>query len=189
MKKEKFSFVKWLTDRDIEKILKSLGYEIMEKEDKNGVLKKRILRGKYDNGERNIIVFCKDLEYAEKRAKMDDAMREIIMQSPELRHMMSNILMTSALLGAANPDGFSKWSEMSSMAILKFDDFFLTENLSTKSEEEQLENDRRMTRAYQKYMTQKFGRFYNSMKSGYFKKLHKEIREEEQKQEEQDQQL
>ena len=142
-----------------------------------GISKKRILRGKDDKGERCIIVFCKDLEYAEKRAKMNEAMREVIMQIPELRQMMSNIFMTSALLGAANPDSFSKLNDM---AVLRFDDFFLTENLSLKTEEEELANDRRMTKAYQQYMAKKFGRFYYSMKSGYFKKLHKEVREEEQ---------
>ncbi|MBO7508482.1 MAG: hypothetical protein J6T39_02425 [Clostridia bacterium] len=49
MKKENFSFVKWLTNRDIEKILEPLNIEIMEKEEENGNLKKRITLFKDEN--------------------------------------------------------------------------------------------------------------------------------------------
>ena len=176
MKKEKFSFVKWLTSRDIEKILSLLNYEILKKEDENGNFKKRILKTKDEEG-RHIIVFCKDLEYAKNRSKINDAMKEVISQSPKLRNLMTNIFMTMAMFGAVNSDGFSKYNDI---AILRFDDFFLTETLSLKSEEDQLENDRRLTKTYQQYMSQKFGRFYNSMKSAYYKKLHQEARKEEQ---------
>ena len=177
MKKENFSFVKWLTNRDIEKILEPLNIEIMEKEDENGNLKKRITRFKDENGNRSIVVFCKNNNYDETKQAKDAIMKEM-MQIPALKKMMSNVIMISAMLGSLNPE--SNFSQYNDMLILKFEDYFLTESLSLKTEDEQIDFDRKLTNNYQNYMSKKFGRFYNSMKSAHYKKLHKQFRDEQQ---------
>lgn len=170
-KKQNFSFIKYLTNRDIEKILTPLNIEIMKRKNSD---KLRILRGKDENGNRYITVFAKDNNPDETKEMRDVVMKEM-MKLPSFRGFMANIFMSSVILQSMNP-GFSQFDNT---VILRFEDYFLTEGLSLKTEEQKLEFDRKLTKNYQNYMTKKFGRFYNSMKSAYYKKLHKEIREEE----------
>ena len=167
MKKEKFSFVKWLTTKDIEKIATSLNLEIMNKKDDE--TKKRILRHKDEDGY-HITVFCKDLKQIEANAEMS----KFLMGLPRFRNIATSMMLSMAMLSGA-----TSFFEANNMVILKFDDFFLQETLSLKSEDEQLENDRHMTKVYQKYMSQKFGSHYTDMKRAYYKKLYQQYREEE----------
>lgn len=178
MKNKKFSFVRWLTNRDIEKILAPLNIEIMKKKNSD---KLRILRGKDENGDRVITVFCKDNNPNEEKDLQDSIMREM-MQHPTFRGFMSKILTVTALVSLMNPE--SSISQYDNTLILRFEDYFLTESLSLKSEDKQIEFGRKLTKHYQDYMSKKFGRFYNGMKSAEYKRVHKEVREEEaQKQE------
>ena len=177
MKNKKFSFVRWLTNRDIEKILAPLNIEIMKKKNSD---KLRILRGKDENGDRVITVFCKDNNPNEEKDLQDSIMREM-MQHPTFRGFMSKILTVTALVSSMNPE--SSFSQYDNTLILRFEDYFLTESLSLKSEDKQIEFGRKLTKHYQEYMSKKFGRFYNSMKGAYYKKLYKEDREKTQNQE------
>lgn len=170
MKKEKFSFVKWLTTRDIEKITISLGLEIMSKDNEN---KKRISRHNDEDGY-HIIVFCKDLKQIEANVEKS----KFLMGLPEFRNIATSMMMSMAMLAGAS-EGQTSFFEANNVVVLKFDDFFLQETLSLKSEDEQLENDRHMTKVYQKYMSQKFGSHYTDMKRAHYKKLYQQYREEE----------
>nr|MCR5553176.1 hypothetical protein [bacterium] len=51
----KESFVKWLTNRDVEKIARLVGLKLMEKEEEDN--KQRIIRYKKEDGY-HIIAFC-----------------------------------------------------------------------------------------------------------------------------------
>ncbi|MBO7508483.1 MAG: hypothetical protein J6T39_02430, partial [Clostridia bacterium] len=70
-----------------------------------------------------------------------------MMQIPALKKMMSNVIMISAMLGSLNPE--SNFSQYNDMLILKFEDYFLTESLSLKTEDEQIDFDRKLTNNYQ----------------------------------------
>ena len=181
MKKEKFSFVKWLTTRDIEKITEKLGLEIMN--EPNNPDKKRILKGKDEEGY-HITVFCKDLKYYDKDDEYSKITRDIsnrFMGIPEFRKLTTAALLAATVLAGASHSGTS-FFEANKMVVLKFDDYFLQEQLSMKNEDELNKYDRHLTKEYQKYMSQKFGRHYTDMKRAYYKQLYKEAREEESKQ-------
>ncbi|MCR5553583.1 MAG: hypothetical protein K6F08_02450, partial [bacterium] len=68
--------------------------------------------------------------------------------------------------------------------VLDFDDFFLQEAFSFKSQEDEIKYDKQLTKVYQQYMSEKFGRHYNDMKRAHYQKLYKEIRNEENEQQE-----
>lgn len=176
MKNKKFSFVKWLTNRDIEKILAPLNIEIMKKKNSD---KLRIIRG-----DGAITVFCKDNNPNEEKDMRDSIMREM-MQHPTFRGFMSRILTVNALVSSMNPE--SSFSQYDNTLILRFEDYCLIESMSLKSEEKQIEFDRKLTKHYQEYMSKKFGRFYNGMKAAALKKSYKEAREEEAKNKEAEQ--
>ena len=174
MKKQEFSFVKWLTIRDIQKILETMNLEITKKDDGSNKLK--ITRAKDENGHRYITVFCKYRTVDETQDIKDDLLKEMA-KTPAFGGMMSNIMMTSAVVGTLN-QGFD-FSNFDDVVMLRIDDFYIVEELSLKPEKEQNEFDKKLTRNYQDYMTKKFGRFYNSMKGAYIKKMRKQVQEEQ----------
>lgn len=178
MKNNKFSFVRWLTNRDVEKLVQAFGYEVMTQKDNPD--KPRISRYKdKETGENHIHVFCKDLISMEARKVAMEGLREIGV----FRDMLNQIGMISAMLGAMGGSDYS-FGQMNDIVMLDITDFFVFEELSLKEEQEQIDNNRRMIKIYQNYMSKKFGRFYNGMKSAEYKRVHKEVREEEaQKQE------
>ena len=172
MKKNSFCFVKWLTNRDVEKIVELLGYEIMPKKDNPD--KKRIYRNKDKDGN-HIHVFCKDLISIEAKR----AVEKELLQVDAFRDMMKQIGVISAMLGMMNGGSDYSFGQMNDIIILDISDFFVFEQLSLKDDKAQIENNRRMIKIYQDYMSKKFGRFYNGMKSAEYKRVHKEVREEE----------
>ena len=175
MKNKKFSFVKWLTNRDVEKLVEELGYEIMpQEESKNKVISR--YKDK-ETGENHIHVFCKDLISIEARKVAMDGLRKI----GAFRDMMNRIGLFTAMLGVMSGDSDNSFSKLNDMIILDISDYFIFEHLSLKDDQAQIENNRRMIKIYQDYMTKKFGRFYNGMKSAEYKRFHKQIREEESK--------
>lgn len=170
--KNKFSFVQWLTNRDVEKIVELLGYEIMPQTDNPN--KKRISR--YKNEEHHIIVFCKDLISMENKKQK----YSFLNKSDAGRNLIKNIGMVSLMLGVMDAD--NNYDKMNDAIILDITDFLVMESLSLKNEDEQIENARRMTKIFNNYMSKKFGRFYNGMKAAEIKKIYKEAREEKETQ-------
>ena len=171
--KESFSFAKWLTNRDIEKIAELLGLEIMLK---NDTTKKRILRHKDENGY-HIRVFCTDI----KQVEADKEIQKTLQGFPSCKKLAGQIFMINAMF--ASLGNTNSFAEIKNMVMLEFDDFFLTECLSMKNEEELFKFNSKLTSVYQNYMTEKFGRHYTDMKKAHYKKLHKQIREEEEEEE------
>lgn len=178
MKKERFSFVKWLTTRDIEKITEKLGYEILPQKDNPD--KKGILRGKDENGY-HLTVYCRDLNKSEENALINS----FLMGMPGFRRLATSMMAMAATLAGASEDATSIW-EANTIVLLRFDDFFLQETFSLKNEDKQIEIGKRLTKEYQNYMTKKFGRHYTDMKRAYYKQLYKQHREEEAKKAETD---
>ena len=161
------SFVEWLTNRDLEKITSSLNLEIMNEEENAN--KKRIMRFRDEDGP-YIIVFCKDSQREEENADMAYSM----MRGPKIMQFAATMMATSSI-------GGHSFFEDSSIVILRFDDFFLQEGLSLKTEQEEIEYNNYLTKVYQGYMSQKFGSHYIDMKRAHYQKLYKELREEENK--------
>lgn len=149
---QKFSFVRWLTTRDIEKIVGSLGLEVMTH--KNNPDKKMITRYKNESGY-HIGVFCRDLN----KVETDMGLGWFI----------------------ATPYD-SEFNRSKNIVILNFDDFFLLEQLPAKSEDEAFEYNAKLTFVYQQYMKEKFGRHYIDMKRAHYQKLHQEVRAEKSEQ-------
>ena len=171
MKKE-FCFTKFLTNRDIEKILTSVGMELIKDQyNKNGDLLKPIIRSKDEDGKTNIIVRCRFNE--ETKEKMSQENDKIIMNlSPELKKILFPMFMFSSL------GNFGRYSKYSDMMMLQFEDFVLYEILSLKDDDEQIKFGRMLTSKYHDYMKEKFGKFYVYKEAAYIKKLRKEAREE-----------
>ena len=166
--REKNSFVEWLTNRDLEKITSSLNLEIMNEEENAN--KKRIMRFRDEDGP-YIIAFCKDLQLEGDYSQMQSMMR-----APKISQIASTMIATSIALGEMGEHSFF---EDSSVVVLRFDDFFLQESFSFRSEQEEIEYDQYLTKVYQEYMSQKFGRHYTDMKRAHYQKIYKELREEE----------
>ena len=175
MKKEDFSFVKWLTKKDVKNILNNVGIELVEDHyNNNGKLVKSISKFKEEDGKTSVVVRCRFIENLNNSFKNDD---DKINLSSKLKTDVALIAMFSTLFGASS---FSKYD---SMMMLKLEDFFCYEILSIKSEEDEINFGRMLTKNYQEYMTKKFGDFYNCKKLAYIKKLNKEAKEQEQEQE------
>lgn len=183
MKNKKFSFVKWLTNRDVEKLVEKLGYEIMNKKDDPD--KKRISRFTDKDGYKHISVFCKDLISMEAEGEMYKALSK----NKSFGNMMRKVGAVYSMLGAiaGGSDYSYPYSYSSNFIWLDITDFLVLENMSLKKEEDNVENARRMTKIYQDYMSKKFGRFYNGMRNADIKRTYKEAREEEAKNKEAEQ--
>lgn len=154
MKKESFSFVKYLTKTDVKKILKICCYEINEE------LPTPYSKFKDSNGEYFIIVKCKKNLLTEKEYMIKKIEKYIFKNNSQLS------------------------SYSNDNTILEFTDFMLTEFLISFSEEEYIENNRNLTNIYHKYMEEKFGTFYTTQKKKYIKQLQKEDNEQEKEKEE-----
>ena len=175
-KKENFSFAKWLTNRDIEKLVTLFGLELME--GKDDPTKKRIIRGKDKDGY-HIVAFCRNV----KKEDADNALKKELFKSPTFKKFTQPIANAIAMLSMAT--GGSSWSGLfNNDVILNFDDFFVQELFSLKDEKEQIEYCRSLTKIYQTYMKQKFGTFYNGKKAAKYKSLYKEIKEKEEQNQE-----
>ena len=181
MKKENFSFVKWLTNRDVEKILNSMGIELLtDNYDRNGNLLKPIKKYRdKETGKYRIIVKC---QLNEDLIDKNNELNDFVLPS-KLKNAIKDILFKSSIVFASMPlmNSFSSYFDDSRL-ILEINDFYICELLSLKLEEEQVKFDRVLTKGYQSYMTKKFGRFYNCMKSAAIKKAiaeEKENHEEE----------
>ena len=173
--KNKFSFTKWLTKRDIEKILAQFNIELNnERMDKDGNLLNPIVRGTDKDGRHRIFVFCVD----KNQQKHDEELSKFLYEnSAEFRKLKNQISMILAYAQGINSN-FDTYARRDKI-VLEFDDFMITESLSLKNEQEQFEFDKMLTNGYQKYMANKFGRFYYNMKAGYMKSLNREIKVEE----------
>lgn len=173
--KNNFSFVKWLTNRDVEKILNSMSIEILsDTYNRDGKKIKAIRRLKEkDTGLHHILVRCRLNEdlLNENNKDMSNFMIPQKLKSEIAKVLFPGLAMMSALFS----DSMSYYD--GSMMILEINDFYISEFLSLKPEEEQIKFGRTLTKGYQKYMTQKFGRFYNSMKSAAIKKAIAEERQ------------
>ena len=146
MNKPSFSFVKWLTKKDVIKILEQNGYVINED------LPNPYSKFKGDDGYYYIIVKCTKTVLS----KFDEFKNKLY------SHMFNGYV-----------------PEMDNISLLEFSDFMLTEFLVTINEEETIKNTKQLTANYQKYMVEKFGKFYLNMKKAYIRKLNKEIEKEE----------
>ena len=175
--KNNFSFVKWLTKRDVEKILNSMGIEILDDTyNREGKKIKAIRKLKEkDTGVYHIIVKCKLNEdlLNESNKEMSD-----FVLPQKLKSEIGKILFPKLAIVLALFSDSMRYFD-GSMMMLEINDFYISEFLSLKPEDEQIKFGRALTKGYQKYMAGKFGRFYNSMKSAAIKKA---IAEEKQKQ-------
>ena len=161
MKKEKFSFVKWLTNKDVEKILNLVGFEVLT--DEKNPDKKRINKYKDEDGYK-IYVYCKNVKQMKEDLEITKALA-----STEIGKKFVPLIV-GGMFGEYGING---------PTLLAFEDFTLYELLSLRlDEEETVKFNRYLTKVYQNYMKQKFGRYYIDMKRAYCKKLYKEIREE-----------
>ena len=169
---KKFSFVKHLTKRDVEKIVENVGLEIdVNREDVNGNPLNPLMRGTDEDGRSYIMAFCVDNKKIEETKKLHKYMYE---NSPAFREFSQKLAILSGALAGFGGFSDNPYSAMNGKVMLRFDDFTLTECFSLKPEQEELEFDRMMTGIYQNYMVEKFGRFYNNMKAGYIRTLNME---------------
>ena len=147
MNKPSFSFVKWLTKRDVEKILEKNGYEI------NYNLPSPYSKFKGDDGYYYIFVKCTKKISTEMEKDLNIA-----------KEFMSKKSLCIPF------DFFNK-----NHVLLEFSDFMLTEQLVAYLDENEAINiNKNLTRTYQNYMKEKFGSFYVNMKKAYIKKLYQE---------------
>lgn len=164
---KKFSFVKHLTKRDVEKILGEIGLELdAERYDREDNKLASLIRGTEEDGRGFIIVFCVDRKKQEDERQASKFLYEKSDTYRKFVNGLSALSMTSPSFGGLMDSYLSDGK-----VILKIDDFTITEGFSLKSEQEELDYDLMMTGIYQKYMVEKFGRFYNNMKAGYIRKL------------------
>ena len=170
----KESFVKWLTNRDVEKIAKLVGLKLMEKDEDDN--KQRIIRYKKEDGY-HLIAFCNYLPSEE----IDQENQDFMMKVPEYKQLCKSFLLAAGIFASLGGDYYGQ----NNTVVLDFDDFFLQEAFSLKEKDEQIEYNRNLTKVYQQYMSEKFGRHYNDMKRACYQKLYKEIRNEGNEQQEQ----
>lgn len=164
---EKFSFVKHLTKRDIEKILEKLGFELKyDRHDREGNPLSPISRHTDEDGKSSIIAFCIDKNQIEQE---NEVAGYLYKESPAFRQFANNLMSLNLAFGGMG--GLVNDYMPSHNMMLRFDDFTLTECFSVKSEQEELDFDLKMTNVYQNYMAEKFGRFYYNMKAGYIRSL------------------
>ena len=176
MKNKKFSFVRWLTKKDIEKLVKLLDYEIIPNRD--DLKYKSIRRSKDKEGHYHIYIECKDLIAIETKERFT----KFLSNSETFKNAMRRGGLFAAVLASALGDYPSYSVYDDDIITLDITDFKINE-LSYKSQDKVSENNERMTKQYNKYMVEKFGRFYNGMKAAALKKSYKEDREKTQNQE------
>ena len=170
MSKNEFNFAK----QDITKILDSVGIELIENRyNRNGELIKPVSKIKTDDGKCEFIVRCR---YNEEKLK--EIEKNKVSNGPLLNSAKSMLLATSVAMsffaGSYNSINGNDF-------VIKFEDFFCYEVLSTKSEQDEIEFGRMLTKNYQNYMTKKFGSFYKTKRNSYYKKLNKLEKEEQNK--------
>ncbi len=151
MNKPSLSFVKWLTKRDVEKILEQNGYEI------NYDLPTPYSKFKSEDGYYYIYVKCTKNKLSESEMAL----------SMVKKYMLEN-----------NPYVSSNYLDQN-VTILEFSDFMLSEFVVSFDEDEATNINRNLTKNYHKYMVEKFGTFYNNMKKAYIKKLYNEDKKNE----------
>ena len=172
--KNKKSFVEQLEQADIEKILQLIGLELDdERYDRDGNKQGSIIRGESE-GEYHIIAFCNDRKQQEAESEIAKYMYE---KSPAFRNFINNI--NAINMSLAGFGGMNNPYMANGKVILNFEDFTLTESLSLKSEEDEIEYDRMMTEVYQIYMAEKFGKEYNKKKDEYIKSFQEAQKEDE----------
>ena len=171
----KKSFVEQLTQEDITNILSLIGLELDEDRirfDEKGHEQGAIIRGKDDDGQNHIIAFCNDRQEQEMESEIAKYMYE---KSPAFRDLMNKI--TTVSMSFPGFGGMSQYMA-NGKVILNIEDFMITESLSLKSEQDEIEYDRMMTEIYQIYMVEKFGSEYTKKKDEYVKSL-KEAQKED----------
>ena len=145
MKKTEFSFVNWLTKKDIINILEPIGIELLEgKFDAKGKPIKSVSRMRVD-GKTEILVRCKYNE-----AKLEE-MQKYKAKVNYLPDSLKAILFSSAMLFSSSAGSYNSVSRND--FLLKFEDFFCYELLSLKNEADEVEFGRTLTKNYQEYMT------------------------------------
>ena len=157
MKKNEFCFAKWLTNKDIENILKLNEIEL------NKDFPSPISRFVDDDGFTTIIV---------KGRKIDS-------ETKAANSVISKISQSMAFgMGINNYDIAN--------TIFEIDDYTMVEfSLSLFGEEQCIEYNKKLTKNYQQYMQKKFGEFYKSRKSAYIKRLNREAKKQQEQNEEQ----
>ena len=179
MSKNDFNFTKWLTKNDISKILNTVGIELIENNyDRNGKLIRPISKIKIDD-KYEYIVRCKFNE--EKLAEMEKGKIKNNFVPDSIK---TTLLALGSILAASSLSGSSYNSINGNDFVLKFEDFFCYEVLSTKSEEDEIKFGRMLTKNYQEYMIKKFGNFYKAKRNSYYKKLNKMEKEQQNLEEE-----
>ena len=183
MKKEKFSFVKWLTNRDVEKILNSMGIEILKNEyNREGKKLKPITKHKdKETGLYRALVRCQLNE--DLLNENNKQMSDFFLPKKLKQELVKTLFPKMAVVMAMPFFSESMRYYDGSLMMLEINDFYISEFLSLKPEEEQIKFGRALTKGYQHYMTKKFGRFYNSMKSAAIKKAIAEDKANEEKEE------
>ncbi len=172
MNKNEFNFTKWLTKKDIVKILNSVGIELLENHhNRNGELVNPVSKIKTDDGKYEFIVRCRFNEEKLKQLKQNGVKIDFMPKSLKIVLLaMSSLLAPFAgSYNSINGDDF----------LLKFEDFFCYEVFSTKNQEDEVEFGRMLTKNYQEYMIKKFGSFYKTKRNSYYKKLNKIEKQEQ----------
>ena len=151
---KKFSFAKLLKMSDIVEILKKNNLKL------NLDLPKPLTRGLDENGEYRIIAKCEHIKNDDHTGDFSSYMAGAILR---------NLGYFGAVFGGAN-----NYSAYSSNEVIVIKDFYMTEFLSSKSDEEVQKYAKSMTEEYQKYMTEKFGDMYTQKAKKYFAKLRRQ---------------
>lgn len=174
MNKNEFNFAKWLTKKDIAKILDSVGLELLENSyNRNGELIKPVSKIKTDDDKCEFIVRCRYNEEKLKEIEKYKINNDSLLKSTKSMLLATSVAM-SFFAGSYNSINGNDF-------LLKFEDFFCYELLSTKNEEDEIKFGRMLTKNYQDYMSKKFGSFYKTKRNSYYKKLNKLEKEEQNK--------
>ena len=151
---EEYSFLKSLKIADIVKILEKNNLRL--KLD----VPQPLTRDKDEDGTDMIIAKC---EHINKEGSEEDIIGS--MGGALLR----NLGYAGAMFGS-----FSKYSAYNGDEIIEIRDFYMTEILSMKAEEDAKEYVNKLTKSYHEYMTEKFGEVYAEKAEEFFEKLRAE---------------
>ena len=153
--KRNFSFVNWITKKDIKNIINQLNLKLSDNHyDDYGKPVSPIRRYTGEDGVNHIIVFCENA-----KSTLEDSIIE--------KYLAQNLQIFDIL----NENYFY----YPKVTVLNFTDFELNESFSLKDEEIYMDFYSKLNKTYEKYMNKKFGEFYQDSKKLYAKQLKKEI--------------
>lgn len=153
MKKD-FSFVNWLTKRDIKSIINDLDLKLDDQRyDDYGRLINPIRRYTGEDGLKHIMVFCRDAK-----------------TKPEEELIRKYVYSNFPVLDDCEYFFYPK------VTVLNFTDFELVESFSIKDEEIFMDFHTRLNSVYDRYMNKKFGEFYKHSKKVYVRSIQKQAK-------------